>query len=209
MKALGAAFRNRLRRLIEERDAEEGTRVMQSLPPEVWRSAWVVDARAVGNGRSAMRYLARYASKSALSEGRLLGYTKDGRIRLNCQRSDSGRWEVILLTPDEFLRRWCLHVLPKGFVRVRHYGFHAAPAKAKLQRVREILQTPPPIKPAPVAQPKPRCPCCGKDMLLHREIPRPPFALRVFMDAAARQAVAPPLVIERASHPAPVPPDSG
>ena len=174
---------------------------MQSIPPDVWRAAWVVDAQAVGDGKCAMRYLARYASKSALSEGRLLGYAPDGRIKLNCQRSGSGRWEVILLTPGEFLRRWSLHVLPKGFVRLRHYGFHTAPAKAKLERVREILQTPAPIKPAPVVPPKPKCPCCGKDMLLHREIPRPPFALRMLMQAQARPVS---VVATR-----PDPPDSG
>ena len=197
VKALGAAFRNRLRRLIEARDAQGGAPLMPCIPPQVWRAAWVVDAQAVGDGKRALRYLARYASKSALSAGRLLGYTKDGRIRLHCQRSGSGRWEVILLTPSEFLRRWSLHVLPKGLVRLRHYGFHSAPAKDKLQRVREILQTPAPAKPAPLAPPKPKCPCCGRDMLPHREIPRPPFALRILMQTAARPA------------PVPVAPDSG
>ncbi|MFZ4766392.1 MAG: hypothetical protein ACOYMN_15685 [Roseimicrobium sp.] len=43
-----------------------------------------------------------------------------------------------------------------------------------------------------IAPPKPKCPCCGKAMLAHREIPRPPFVLREFMEAAARQATATP-----------------
>jgi hypothetical protein len=122
VKALGAAFRNRLRRLIEERDAREGASLMQRLPPHLWRAAWVVDAQAVGDGTRALRYLARYASRSALSESRLLGYAPDGRIRLKCQRSDSGRWQEVLLTPHEFLRRWSLHVLPKGLIRSPPHG---------------------------------------------------------------------------------------
>ena len=207
--ALAAAFRNRLRRLIEAHDAREGTKLLRNLPPHLWHMAWGVHAKAVGNGRRALRYLARYASKSALSERRLLGYTNDGRIRLNCQRSDNGKWEVILLTPDEFLRRWSLHVLPKGLVRLRHYGFHCTPAKAKLQRVRDILQTPAPVKPAPIAPPKPKCPCCGKDMAVAREIPRPSFALRLLMQTIARQSRAPQVIIQRPSRPAPTPIDSG
>jgi hypothetical protein len=121
-----------------------------------------------------VRYLARYVNKTALSEQRLLGYDKEGRIRLNCQDSKTGRWHIVTLEVDEFLRRWCLHVLPKGLVRVRHYGFLSPAAKKKLERLHRILGTRPQPKPAPIESPKPQCPCCGKPMTLLCAIPRPP-----------------------------------
>ncbi len=169
--ALATAFRHRLDKAILHRDTIEHTRHYSQIDPQVWQKDWVVDARAVGRGITALRYLARYVHKSALSEPRLKGYDANGKVRLNCQDSDTGQWGIIPLTPDEFLRRWCLHVLPKGLVRVRHYGLHSAAAKKKWQRLHQILGTQPTPKPAPLETPKPKCPCCGKDMKLLRLIP--------------------------------------
>jgi hypothetical protein len=69
-------------------------------------------------GKAAVRYLARYVHKTALSEPRLPGCDAAGNIRLHCQDSGTGRWHIVTLSVEEFLRRWCLHVLPKGLVRV-------------------------------------------------------------------------------------------
>ena len=87
---------------------------------------------------------------------------------------------------DEFLRRWCLHVLPKGLVRVRHYGFLSAAAKRKFERLHQILGTKsgepratrPAPKPPPLEPPAPKCPCCGNPMTLLRLIQRPPRWMR-------------------------------
>ena len=77
---------------------------------------------------------------------------------------------------NQFLRRWCLHVLPKGLVRVRHHGLHSSAAKKKLARVHHILGTRPAPKPAALVPPKPKCPCCGRDMKMLRIIPPLPRA---------------------------------
>ena len=172
--ALAAAFRHRLDKAIRHRDRTEHTRHHTQIDPQVWKKKWIVDARAVGRGRSALRYLARYVHKSAVSEPRLKGYDAHGNLRLNCQDSDTGKWRIHHLTPDEFLRRWSLHVLPKGLVRVRHYGLHSAAAKKKWERLHHILGTRPTPKRAPLETPKLKCPCCGKDMELLRIIPPPP-----------------------------------
>lgn len=173
VKALGAAFRHRVRQLMAARDREQPTPHLASLEASVWRKAWVIDARAVGRGKTAVRYLARYVTKTALSEQRLLGYDAEGNLRLNCQDSQSRRWHIVALSVDEFLRRWSLHVLPKGLVRVRHYGFHSAAAKSKRERLHQILGTQPAPKPGPIPPPPPTCPCCGKPMTLLCVIPRP------------------------------------
>lgn len=152
VKALGAAFRNRVRELLEARDREEGTGHLATLDAVVWRTPWVTDARGVGRGKTAIRYLARYVQKTAISEPRLLGYDGEGNLRLNCQQSGSRRWHVVTLNVEEFLRRWSLHVLPKGLIRVRHYGWHSAAAKARRERLHRILGThaaPPGRSPCP------------------------------------------------------------
>jgi hypothetical protein len=193
--ALKAAWRNRLDRLILQHDKEQGTRHYSQIDPQVWKKDWVIDIQAVGNGKHALRYLARYVHKTAVSQQRLLGYDEQGRVRLNCQDSDTGKWYVILLTPTEFIRRWCLHILPKGFTRVRHYGLHSAPAKAKYDRVHHILGSTPAPKPAPLPTTKPKCPCCGKDMVHVSKLP----TLMDFIRAQLRdqQARPPPLTITR------------
>ncbi|TLD68528.1 IS91 family transposase [Phragmitibacter flavus] len=172
VKALAVAFRHRISTLIKASDDKHGTRHHSTIPAEVWSKSWVVDARAVGKGDHALRYLARYVNKTAVSEPRLLGYDVQGNIRLNCQDSGTGKWRVIRLTPDDFLRRWCLHVLPKGLVRVRHYGLLSAAAKKRRLGVQEILGHVPRRKPKPLVVEKPKCPCCGKEMVLVMRMPR-------------------------------------
>ena len=188
--ALAAAFRHRLDQAILARDTAGHTRQHTQIDPQVWRMDWIIDARAVGRGVTALRYLARYVRKTAISEPRLLGCDAQGNVRVNCQDSGSGKWRVITLRVEEFLRRWCLHVLPKGLVRVRHHGLLSAAAKKKLQRVHQILGTRPAPKPAPVEAAKPKCPCCGKDMVLLRRIAPLPRAW-LHQPARAPPAAAP------------------
>ena len=187
-KILHEIFRNRIKKHLAQRDAEKQTRELATVPPGVWTQPWCINIRAVGSGTAAVRYLARYVFKSALSEGRLPGYTPDGRLRLKCQDSKTGAWRETALTEHEFLRRWSLHVLPRGLVRVRHYGFLSAAAKRKRARLTAILSGTGSI-PAPAASaaaataapaakapaPVPRCPCCGKDMIRRACIPRLSF----------------------------------
>ena len=121
-------------------------------------------------------FLARYVFKSALGPGRLLGYDAQGRIRLQCHESGTNRPFVITLTTEEFLRRWCLHVLPKGFVRVRHQGWMSGAARKIRLRVRALvcgeLDEPAPVV---ILPPAPRCERCGAEMKLVAKVePRGP-----------------------------------
>ena len=173
VRALAAAFRHRLMRLIMARDKAQGTRHLSQIDPQVWRTSWVVDSRGVGTGQAAIRYLARYVAKTALSEQRLLGYDSQGNLRLNCQNSSTGQWQAITLSPNELLRRWTLHVLPKGLMRVRHYGFLSAAAKAKLARLRHILGVLAPPPPQPHEPISITCTGCGRPMTLTGRIDPP------------------------------------
>lgn len=131
---------------------------------------WNVQLQHVGRGKPALRYLARYVQRSAFSAKRLLGYDAQGRVRLRWTCSTTKRTTVMTLHPHEFIRRWLLHVLPKGFTRVRHYGFLSSAARkirllirAKLGEFGEPAPELPEIAPF-------TCDCCGGELTFIREI---------------------------------------
>jgi hypothetical protein len=108
---------------------------------DVHRQDWVVYAKpAFGGPSQVLRYLGRYTHRVAISNHRIVSF--DGE-RVTFRYKDyahSGKQRVMTLTGVEFLRRFFLHVLPKGFVRIRHFGFLANRwRKARLAICREVL----------------------------------------------------------------------
>ena len=89
-----------------------------------------------------LAYLSRYTHRVAISNSRLLRVDQTGvtfRYK-DYRRGGADRQQVMTLATDEFVRRFLLHVLPKGFHRIRHYGLLAsATRKVVLNRVRELL----------------------------------------------------------------------
>jgi hypothetical protein len=87
----------------------------------------VVHCQAVGDGRRALRYLAPYVYRVAISNRRLVkcepGPDGLGRVTFTYRPHGSRRWRAMTVTAEEFLRRFLQHVLPCGFQKVRHYGF--------------------------------------------------------------------------------------
>jgi hypothetical protein len=82
----------------------------------------------------------------------------------------------LTLATDEFIRRFLLHVLPKGFHRIRHYGLLATGGRqANLARARALLAVAPPAAPPETAEPpepRPPCPCCGGHMVIIETLQR-------------------------------------
>lgn len=131
---------------------------------------WNVQVKHVGRGGTALRYLARYVRRSAFHPKRLLGYDGHGDVRLNWTCSTTGRTTVMTLHPHEFIRRWLLHVLPKGFARVRHYGFLSSAARKTRLLVRlklGELGEPAPVLPELIPF---TCRSCGGELTFLREI---------------------------------------
>jgi hypothetical protein len=126
-----------------------------------WSMNWVAKCQAAGRGRTALRYLAAYVKKSAFSEGRLEGYDSSGRIIMRYRDSADNKVKREALDGLELIRRWLLHVLPKGLVRVRHYGWLSPAAHKAFLRVRFLLGLGPYRIPAPSASEPPRCPSCN------------------------------------------------
>ena len=119
--------------------------------------------------------LFRVAAETMLiiaADHRLTAFDETGvTFRYKDYRRDAAdRQRTMTLSPDEFIHRFLLHVLPKGFHRIRHYGlFASAGRKANLARARELLAVPAPaeVKEAPSPpDPRPPCPCCGGRMVV-------------------------------------------
>jgi hypothetical protein len=123
-----------------------------------------------------LRYLSRYTHRIAISNRRLVTADDDGvAFRWKDYRDDGlARWKTMTLAPAEFLQRFLLHVLPKGFHRIRHYGLLANTNRAEsIARARELLAVMPPAIEPEVAKAadEPRvlpCPCphCGGRMIV-------------------------------------------
>jgi hypothetical protein len=119
-----------------------------------------------------LAYLARYTHRVAISNRRLIAFDETGvTFRYKDYRRDGAeRQRVMTLAPHEFIRRFLLHVLPRGFHRIRHYGLLASSArKVSVARARELLGVAP--SPEPVESPdpldrRPPCPCCGGRMFI-------------------------------------------
>jgi hypothetical protein len=151
---------------------------MRRLAP-VRKKRWVVYAKAPFAGpESVLAYLSRYTHRVAISNRRLLAFDEAGvTFRYKDYRRDGAdRQQVMTLAADEFIRRFLLHVLPRGFHRIRHYGLLAGTARqAGLALARELLAVAPPPDddtPEEPLDPRPPCPCCGGRMVIIEAVAR-------------------------------------
>jgi Putative transposase/Transposase zinc-binding domain len=134
---------------------------------------WVVYAKPPFAGPEAvLAYLSRYTHRVAISNSRLLGFNETGvtfRYK-DYRRHGAERQCVMTLGTDEFIRRFLLHLLPRGFHRIRHYGLLSASArKARLARARELLAVASSPDDGLLEEPTdvhPTCPCCGGHMII-------------------------------------------
>ena len=139
----------------------------------VRKKNWVVYAKPPFAGPEAvLAYLSRYTHRVAISNSRLLRFDETGvTFRYKDYRRDGAdRQQTMTLAADEFVRRFLLHVLPKGFHRIRHYGLLAgATRKAHLEHARQLLGVAPPASADAPTEPddiRPPCPCCGGHMVV-------------------------------------------
>jgi len=139
----------------------------------VRKKPWVVYAKPPFAGPGAvLAYLSRYTRRVAISNRRLLALDERGvTFRYKDYRRDGAeRYRTMKLAVDEFIRRFLLHVLPKGFHRIRHYGLLAsAERRTNVARARELLAAPPVLEtaePVEASDHRPPCPCCGGRMVI-------------------------------------------
>jgi hypothetical protein len=154
---------------------------------ELRAESWVVYAkRPFGGPAHVLRYLGRYTHRVAISNARLVDL-HDGTVRFRYRDyADGDRPKVMALSAEEFLRRCLLHVVPRGFVRIRYFGLLAnRRRRATLDQCRVVLAAPTPAaaatEPPPLTISAPddvhRCPHCGAGIMrltvVHAPVPPP------------------------------------
>jgi len=174
-KLFRAAFRRGLLKL----------KLFEEVPSQIWTQDWVVNCKPVANGQAALKYLAPYIHRVAISNRRLLSFTNHGsmetsQVTFQYRTSDTGQLKKCTLSVEQFFQRFLQHVLPHAFVKVRYYGFFGASVRRKLAVLQHRLgsQTHPPPEPLPASAPsnqaevlsKILCPACGLPMTFQRNL---------------------------------------
>jgi len=185
LQALRRAFRNGALQFYGERKALADPAAFQALCHQAAATDWVVHIKPPFGGPSrVLKYLARYTHRVALSNHRLRSL-ENGQVCFDWKDyADHRRTKLMTLDAVEFLRRFLLHVLPTGLVRIRQFGFLSNRDRArKLQLCRTLLASrfPPLCDPAATSESvDPRtCPHCKFGHLILIELlsaPSPAFA---------------------------------
>jgi hypothetical protein len=184
VKALSRIVRAKFRDVLRQ------TPLFDLVPAPVWRQAWVVHCQPVGSGLPALRYLAPYIFRVAISNNRILKLA-EGKVTFRYRASDTGKLRTCTLAAEEFIRRFLQHALPKGFVKVRYYGFLASGCRQRLAGIRQQLDNSPagqspdldngaetelPTEDHPTDDPRSSpillCPSCGQ-VMQRKLLPRP------------------------------------
>jgi ribosomal protein L37AE/L43A len=147
--------------------------LLNQVPAAVWRQAWVVHSKAVGTGQAALKYLAPYIFRVAISNKRVVNVA-EGQVTFRYRPSGQKQSKLCTLPAEEFIRRFLQHVLPAGFVKVRYYGLFAAGQRQRLIQARMLLAqlTPTALASdtaeADTIKPEVVCPRCGRPMTKRR-----------------------------------------
>jgi hypothetical protein len=176
-KPLSRLIRGKFRAALKE------TGLYDLIPEKVWKQEWVCDVKTVGNGQAVLKYLAPYVYRVAISDRNILR-VKDERVMFRYKDSENDKFKTCTLDVFEFLRRFLQHVLPKGFVKVRYFGFLATKKRQNLDSIKELIgkrlfrqndwrtfgsqSTSYPKKPDKLMT----CPDCGSVLVFVCEIPR-------------------------------------
>ncbi len=137
-----------------------------SIPAKAWKKPWNCDARPVGSGAKAMEYVARYVQKTALDAARIIAINEHG-VSYRWTHRESGQTRITTVKGHEFLHLFLQHVLPRGFRRVRHFGYLSAAAKDRYQRLRDLLRAGASVL-LQLDKPEVCCSACGQAMTFLR-----------------------------------------
>ncbi|MFZ4779697.1 MAG: IS91 family transposase, partial [Terrimicrobiaceae bacterium] len=131
VRALSKLFRAAFRSALKKTD------IYNQVPQKVWSKEWVVHCKSVGDGQAALKYLAPYIHRVAISNRRLIKFTDNGsmetsQVTFQYRASDTSQIKFCTLSVESFMQRFLQHILPHGFVKVRYYGFFGASVRPRL-----------------------------------------------------------------------------
>ena len=134
VKALSKLFKGKLKALLEK----EG--LLDKIPTSVWFKKFNVDSQALKhNTEGAVKYLAPYVFKIAISDSRIIG-CNNRKVTFTYRKKGSKRYRKMTIDVMEFIRRYLQHVLPDGFMKVRYYGFMSFSSKTKTRDIRRMIE---------------------------------------------------------------------
>jgi hypothetical protein len=179
VKALSRLFRAHFQQALQK------TEDYAEIPKAAWSQPWVVHCKLVGSGQTALKYLAPYIFRVALSNRRLVRLEHD-QVTFRYKDARSGQSKLCTLPALSFIHRFLQHVLPRGFVKVRYYGLFAPGNRKALPALSQHLLAASASSPASV-EPNPaivsmlststlstgdplRCPACGQLMRLRQTL---------------------------------------
>ena len=168
VRALSKIFRAKFR------DQMKSQNLVRQIAPEVWQIAWNVNCQPVGDSEATLKYLAPYIFRVAISDARII-CVKGRSVTFSYRKKESNRLRQTTLDVPEFIRRFLQHVLPAGFMKVRHYGFMSSNCAISLSRLRLLILarlqglrldlSKLSAKNQKAEMPKPRCSACGGQLL--------------------------------------------
>ena len=165
VKALSKVFRakfcEKLKANLKDKFNENQENEYEKIRQSLWEKPWVVYAKKpFGSPKSVVEYLGRYTHKIAISNGRIRGID-DKTVTFDYKDyRQKGIKKQMVLSHEEFIRRFAMHILPKRFVKIRHYGFLSSTWKRiKLKNLQQNLGIQPKEKLPPKAF-QPKCTCC-------------------------------------------------
>ena len=170
IEALRRAYRQKRLQFFGASAGLEDAARFESFVHSLFRQDWVVYAKpAMGGAPQVLRYLGRYTHRVAISNHRLLAIDGDHVTFRWKDYAHGNKKRKMTVGASEFLRRFAQHVLPRGFVRIRHFGFLANAHRTELLVIaRELIGESPESRPSTASVPGEvrvwRCPLCGADM---------------------------------------------
>jgi hypothetical protein len=128
-----------VRRRFQDRLEKAAPEIFQGIETKVWDTGWNSFCKPYGKGvKAILNYLGRYVYRIAISNHRLLAMD-DTHVTFRCKTFKDKRWRILRLRGEEFLRRFVMHVLPRGFHKVRYYGLWHHCHRDTRNRIRLLL----------------------------------------------------------------------
>ena len=165
VKALSKVFRakfcEKLKANLKDKFNENQENEYEKIRQSLWEKPWVVYAKKpFGSPKSVVEYLGRYTHKIAISNQRIRKIDAETVTFSYKDYRQKGIKKQMVLSHEEFIRRFAMHILPKRFVKIRHYGFLSSTWKRiKLKKLQQKLGIQPKEKPLPKPF-QPKCSCC-------------------------------------------------
>ena len=133
VKALSRLFRSRFKRALQNEH------IYEKISNNVFDKEWIVHGKSVGSGGNAVKYLAQYVYRVAISNQRIIS-CQNGQVTFTYKDRNTECNKLMKLDAQEFIRRFLQHVLPKGFQKVRYYGFLHPKKRMFFNQIRLVLK---------------------------------------------------------------------